>query len=126
MVREGAPRLLVADDDAELRDLLAFLFSDAGYHVTLAASLAEAMAVLKEQAFDVVLTGVFCQPPHPPLASVAPLQEQAAPTPVGVMTGQNLNAEAASQAGFAFLIPKPFDVHALLATVAGQVLQRDP
>jgi len=48
-------RALVIDDDESVRRLLHMLLEDRGYRVTVAADLAEARAVLKQGAFDLVL-----------------------------------------------------------------------
>lgn len=118
MTSDFAPRLLIAEDDAELRETLQLVLSDEGYQVTTASSLAEALALTNEQAFDFVLTDLFRVSSDPPLQSALPLLKEAAPTPVGILTAWPLSEEEALQAGFAFLIEKPFDLDELMSTLA--------
>lgn len=116
--RGAAPRLLIVEDDAELRETLHLVLSEEGYQVTGAASLAQALALLHQEPFDGVLTDVFHTAGHPPLQSVLPLLKQAAPTPVGILTAWNLSEQAVQQEGFACYIKKPFDLGAFMATLA--------
>ncbi len=53
--RPAPPRLLIVDDDEELRDTLARLFARAGYPVTTAESGEEALAKIGRAEFDVAL-----------------------------------------------------------------------
>jgi DNA-binding response OmpR family regulator len=117
----AAPCLLIAEDEDEIREALQFVLSEEGYQVMAATSLAEALALLHEQTFDFVLTDLFHTPGHPPLHSVQPLLTQAAPTPIGIMTAWNLSEQEVHQAGFACLIQKPFDLDAVMATIASVI-----
>ena len=119
----AAPRLLIVEDDAELRETLQLMLSEEGYQVTEAASRAEALALLHQDTFDLVLTDLFRTPTSVPPESVLPILKHAAPTPVGIMTAWNLSEEKAQQAGFACLIRKPFDVDAFMATIAACIHQ---
>lgn len=116
--RDAAPRLLIVEDDAELRETLHLVLGEEGYQVTDAASLAQAMALLQQETFDFVLTDAFHTAGHPPLQSVLPLLNQAAPTPVGIITAWNLSEQTAQQEGFACFIRQPFDLDAFMATIA--------
>lgn len=48
-------RLLVVDDDGEMRDLLAEVLSDAGYAVTSMANCAEALIQLRTESFAAII-----------------------------------------------------------------------
>ena len=52
------PRLLIIDDEPQLRNMLQRLFAGEGYAVTTAENGAQAMARLKAQRFHVVLCDV--------------------------------------------------------------------
>lgn len=49
-------RILVADDDAEMRDLYAAILAVEGYQVSVAADGAEALALLSTRRFQLLLT----------------------------------------------------------------------
>ena len=119
----AAPRLLIVEADAELREILHLVLGEEGYQVTGAASLTQALALLHQETFDGVLTDIVHTAGHPPLQSVLPLLKRAAPTPVGIMTAWNLSEQAAQQEGFACFIKQPFDLEAFLATIAAVLNQ---
>lgn len=48
-------KLLLVDDDSFLRDMYATKFTECGDDVSVAASGSEALSLLKEQSFDVVV-----------------------------------------------------------------------
>jgi len=52
-------RLLLVDDESEIRELAIDFFSGAGYHLDLATSGNEAIARLKKQDYDVVITDLI-------------------------------------------------------------------
>jgi len=112
------PHLLLVEDDTDTRVILEALLRDEGYEVSQAASPREALDLLHEQVFHFILTDLFVDTPDNPLRSVASLHAQAQPTPIGVMTGWKVSAEAVQRAGFACLIQKPFELDDVLATIA--------
>jgi CheY-like chemotaxis protein len=115
---DSAPRLLLAEDDADTLDFLRGALGAEGYRVTAATSLAEALALIQQQAFDVILTDLFRCPPEPPLQAVLPLLDAAEPIPVAVMTAWDIPEQAAQRAGFACLLKKPFDLDEVIAALA--------
>ncbi len=54
----GAPRVLVVDDDPEVREMLAEMLGLGGYRVETAASAEDALRMLRGEAFDAVLSDV--------------------------------------------------------------------
>jgi len=56
---DDAAHLLVLDDDRRIRDLLQRYLSKEGYRVTLASNAEEALAVLKNFAFDLIVLDVM-------------------------------------------------------------------
>jgi DNA-binding response OmpR family regulator len=112
------PRILVAEHDQSVAEfLLAFLRGE-GYELALASSLEMALERLDEQTFHVVLTDLFVANPRRPFGQVRRLLQHALPTPVGLMTGWQITPEAARHQGFAFLLPKPFDLDHVLAEIS--------
>ncbi len=58
-VADGAPHLLVVDDDRRIRDLLLKVLQREGYRVTTAQSAAEARAKLEGLSFDLLVLDVM-------------------------------------------------------------------
>ena len=48
-------RILCTEDDADTRDLLVLILENTGYHVTIAESSADALAIAKREPFDLLL-----------------------------------------------------------------------
>lgn len=111
-------RVLIVEDDPDMRDTLLFVLSEEGYEVRTAASLAEALDLLDQLAFALVLTDLFDSGGEDPLRTVEALRVRAQPTPVAVMTGWNMDARAVEEAGYAFLLAKPYDLGFLITRVA--------
>ena len=58
------PRVLVADDEKSMRDLLAITLQKAGYDVTLAEGGAAAMEAIRRDPFDAIITGPCDETEH--------------------------------------------------------------
>jgi DNA-binding response OmpR family regulator len=114
-------RLLVVEHDTGIQDLLAALLTSEGYAVSLAASPDEARRLLDKQTFQLVLTDLFSTNPSDRFGSAEQLRASAHPTPVGVITGWNVEEEEITQHEFAFVLRKPFDVEDLSATITACV-----
>jgi CheY-like chemotaxis protein/predicted ester cyclase len=111
------PQLLVIEDDPDILSLVRGTLEAEGCAVTPAASLPASLALLKEQLFHLIVTDLFREQEHDPLLSIHALLAEAAPTPVGVITGWQVSEEAANQAGLSFLLYKPFDLDDLVQAV---------
>ncbi|WP_375427481.1 nitrogen regulation protein NR(I) [uncultured Sphingomonas sp.] len=111
-------RVLVVDDDAAIRTVVAQALRRAGHDVTLAASLAEADAARARVRPDVLVTDVKL-PDGDGLDHLRSLGERDAKLPVIVLSAQNTLSTAvrASEAGAYDYLPKPFDLHALVSAV---------
>lgn len=55
----GAHRLLVADDDGHIREVLRYALSQAGYQITLAKDGAEAFQLFQAEVFDLVVLDIL-------------------------------------------------------------------
>jgi CheY-like chemotaxis protein len=116
--RPAAARLLVVEDDRAIQEVMRLILLEAGYQVEIAARPEVALEALRGAAYDLILTDLFGGTPAAGLAAVRPVLQAAAPTPVGVCTGFPLSSEVAASAGFAFMVPKPFEIDALLEEIA--------
>ncbi len=114
-------RLLVIDDDGDLRLFLRDLLTEEGYEVDLSATLDEALALLETRVYHLIITDLLAHSPSDPLRTALTLRDFAHPTPVAALTGWNVSAEEVAREGLVRLIPKPFDLDELLDAVAASV-----
>lgn len=111
------PRLLIVEADPDIRDILNIFLTEEGFTVQFAPTLQEALALVDEWVFHLILADLFVgRPPGLP-AEARLLYRRTRPTPLGLMTTQNMSAKLAKQQGFAFLLKKPFDLEQLLLTI---------
>ncbi|MGN6360522.1 MAG: response regulator [Thermomicrobiales bacterium] len=112
-------RLLVVEDDADIRRLLVDVLVDEGHEVREAESGAEALALLQEWAPDLILLDMTlpemdgrafraAQRRLPPPASQAP---------VVIVTGMYDHAALVEELDAVALLRKPFDLDELVALV---------
>ncbi|WP_185984793.1 response regulator FixJ [Aureimonas mangrovi] len=112
------PKVHIIDDDAGVRDSLAFLIDTAGLPVATYASAPAFLAALAEPLRGCVVTDVR-MPQMSGIDLLKRLKAHEVPLPVIVMTGHGdvpLAVEAMRE-GAADFIEKPFDDDALLASV---------
>ncbi len=107
-------RLLVVDDDDELRELLVAGLGSQGYEVVGCASAEKALAALVDQCFDVILADLNL-PGMNGIELCARVIEERPEQVVMVITafGSMKSAIAAIRAGAYDYITKPFDVEAV-------------
>ena len=113
-------RVLVVDDDADVRDALLSILRCFGADGTAVECAPEARALLAAQRFDVLLSDID-MPHEDGLALIRSVRRghrtrdlAAAAVTAGVTTAQ---CRAAIAAGFDRVLPKPPDVEALVAVV---------
>ena len=113
--------ILIADDEALIRQVLHDTLTEQGYHVEAVATGSQAWAAVQARAFDLAFIDIRM----PGLSGLDLLQQtQAAQIdlPIIIMTGQTTltNAIEAMKHGAFDYLPKPFDldeVHALVSHV---------
>jgi DNA-binding NtrC family response regulator len=118
-------QLLVVDDDAAMRQLLASLFRQQGHPVQEAASADDALERVRECEFDAVLSDIK-MPGKSGIELVGELRRLRPDTPVVLMTafGSIDSAVEAMRAGAFDYITKPFEPEAVLLTVERALEQR--
>ena len=119
MVTSTLGRLLIVDDEVELKTALCETLSAQGYDVVGATSPTEALQVMQDQDFDLLLADLMM----PEMDGVALLRAALAidPSLVGIiMTGQGTvqTAVEAMQAGAFDYVLKPFRLQTLLLTLS--------
>ncbi len=112
------PRVLVVDDEADLRELLELTLVGMGLDVDCAGSLAEAEGLLERQAYALCLTDMRL-PDGDGLTLVAAVSRRFPQMPVAVITayGSAENAVAALKAGAFDYLAKPVALDALRSLV---------
>ncbi len=116
------PRVLVVDDEADLRELLELTLIGMGLDVDSAATLAEARRLLGQQVYSLCLTDMRL-PDGQGLELVAQISRDSSNTPVAVITayGSAENAVAALKAGAFDYLAKPVALDALRNLVRSAV-----
>ena len=117
-------RILVVDDDAGIRTVLAHALRRTGYEVATMGSVAELLAALRSDDADAVLCDVVL--PDGSGIDAIPRAKAIRPNvPVIVMSAQNTFATAikAAERGAYDYLPKPFDIDELLALTARAVAE---
>jgi two-component system OmpR family response regulator len=114
--RDEAERLLVVDDEATVRELLAATLRFAGFRVTSAATAGEAIASAGEDPPDLVLLDVML-PDMDGFEVVRRLRETR--TPVMFLTARDRPADkvAGLSLGADDYVTKPFDLEELIARI---------
>lgn len=110
--------LLVVEDDEDIAAAMKTVLMDEGYLVHVARTPEDALAVIDERTFGLVLADVFPTDTSDILVAVDAVRERAFPTPVLLVTARRLEEAEVIRRGFCGLVAKPFDIEHLLAVVA--------
>src|SRR5229473_7176086 len=122
---QSAGRILIIDDEAEIRESLETLLQLEGYTVVVAGSGREGLAQIGQRAFDVVLLDLALPDKNgmDVLSEIRLLQAQQAVIMITAY-GTVENAVKAMQGGASNFIQKPWDNEKLLADVHAAVAKR--
>ncbi len=125
----NAPRLLVVDDEPDLRTLYELTLLREGYDVESAGTVAEAWAALQAQSFGAVITDMRL-PDGTGLELLQRLERAGRPERCIVITayGSAENAVQALKAGAYDYLTKPVDLkqfRSVVATALGREVRRD-
>jgi two-component system, NtrC family, response regulator PilR len=112
------PRILVVEDDAEMRDLLSDELSEDGYEVTQAENGEEAAEKLSHAVFDVIITDIR-MPKVSGMELLTSVTKTHSKTPVIMITafGNPDTINDASEKGAFDYLGKPFKIQDLKNTV---------
>ncbi len=110
--------ILIVDDDDAIRELVSMALGDEGYEVLAAWHGEEALALAEKTPPDLILLDMR-MPVMDGWEFAQTYRERGGPqAPIVVLTAARDAAEAAAQIGAAGYLAKPFDLEALLSTVA--------
>ncbi len=117
------PRVLVVDDEADLRELIEITLVSMGLDVDCAANLADAQRLLARGGYALCLTDMRL-PDGEGIDLVTTIARQHPGTPVAVITafGSAENAVAALKAGAFDYLAKPVALESLRSLVRGAIL----
>ncbi|MDH3939262.1 MAG: response regulator, partial [candidate division Zixibacteria bacterium] len=115
-------RILVVDDDEQIRDILGDMLTIDGHSSTTCADGYEALEAIDEQPYDLVITDLG-MPGMSGLDLAAVVHEKYPELPIAMITGwgTQLDEEDASLKGIKIVLPKPFhlkDVKSLVRDLA--------
>ncbi|RJP79600.1 MAG: response regulator [Desulfobacteraceae bacterium] len=113
-------RILIADDDLMMRELLSALLVSTGHEVTAVVNGYEALRLFSEKPFDLVTTD--CNMPVMDGSILAKRIKQKSPlTPVIMITGEAINAEYRQNKckHVDLIVSKPFTRKAINQAVTG-------
>ena len=113
-------RILVAEDNKAIRDVVSGFLEFIGYEVALAINGIEALAVFLESAFDLVLTDLE-MPAMDDLSLANHIKERSPKTPVILLTGSDREAvlRKVERGPVDSVIFKPFKMEELQRAVQG-------
>ncbi|WP_372897261.1 response regulator [Stieleria sp.] len=118
-MNESGSRVLIVDDDADIRTNFADILSDLGYQTTTAEDATAALRCVRDSRFDVVLLDY--QMPGMDGASlyreIKKLQPSVAAIMITAWAGSD-GAQQAKNAGTWDVLRKPVDIHDLLEKLA--------
>jgi len=119
-------RILIVEDDATFRGLLATILEGAGHQVTLAVDGAAGLALLRQQDFDLVLSDLK-MPKLGGLALFQAAREELAGTPFVLITafGTVEEAVAAIKDGVSDFLTKPLPDPATLRSLVVRLLEEN-
>lgn len=111
-------RILVVDDEANIRALIDEILSEEGYEVTTAADAAAARAARSEQEFDLILLDIW-MPDTDGISLLKEWSDGGVPGAVVMMSGHGTvdTAVEATRLGAVDFIEKPVSLAKLLRTV---------
>ena len=118
-------RILVVDDDADMRLTLKLSLELAGYEVDVAANAREALAQQRQRQADVLITDIF-MPDADGFEAIDAFRREYPDTKIVVVSGGAQFTKRdylpdAELIGVDATLQKPFDVDTLLALLKGMV-----
>lgn len=116
---EGEGAILLVDDDPLVLQTSTSMLSELGYIVTVASKGREALEILSQHSFDMLITDQT-MPGMSGLELIKQVRKKNASMPVLLITGysERVNAEAVKQAGCNEYLLKPLDLYELSTTVS--------
>ena len=114
-------RVLLVDDEDMIRDLFAAVLLDAEYDVTCASNGAEAVDILKDESFDLVITDIL-MPEKEGVETIMELKKTTPETRIIALSGGGrtknfMPLRIAARAGADMTLQKPIEPDDLVNTI---------
>jgi len=112
-------RILVIDDDANLRNMIGFSLRGVGYEVVLAADGREGVEKHREQPADLIVTDIYMSGQEG-LETIQELRKEFPTVPIIAMSGAvlaNTMLTIATKLGATKVLHKPFEFDELLTAI---------
>jgi CheY-like chemotaxis protein len=111
-------RILVADDEEELLELIRFSLDVAGYHVTTAKNGKIALELSRKEKFDLVILDVM-MPQMDGYHACSEISQDPTNPPVILLTSRDFDQDQAAVkgSGASAFLSKPFEIPELLKVV---------
>jgi PAS domain S-box-containing protein len=124
--RQKKARILVIDDEADVRELLRDILSDAGHEVDMAHTGGEGIELFKKQPYDLVLTDLG-MPAMSGWEVAGKIRQTNKCVPIALVTGWNvvLDDAAMHSSGINLVVHKPFQVEQVLNLVKEGMVVKD-
>ena len=127
---ERAPAVLIADDNAQLREAMRFALQSAGYAVRVAGNGREALELQREDPAAILITDIF-MPESDGFEAIAGFRREFPATRIVAISGDASRVKreylsVAEMIGVDATLPKPFDMPSLLQTVRSVLEARAP
>jgi DNA-binding response OmpR family regulator len=120
------PKILVIDDEKEIRDLLCDVLGDDGYAVTVACDGSSGLARARQERFDLIVTDMIMPDLHGP-ELIAMLRIGGSTTPIIAISGHP-DGDACLAVAEAYcangVLTKPFMIQELREMVRGLLTVR--
>lgn len=113
----SGPRVLVVDDDPDIRDLLVAVLKDDGYEAESARNGREALDLLERWPADLVVLDLM-MPVMDGWTFAERLREKKLAVPIVVLSAATDVTRHAQRLGAADVVTKPFDIDTLLPRIA--------
>lgn len=122
-------RVLLVDDEDMIRDLFSAILIDAEYDVTCASNGAEAVKILQDKTFDLVITDIL-MPEKEGVETIMELKKKTPETRIIALSGGGrtknfMPLKIAARAGADMTLQKPIEPDDLVKAVR-KVMARQP
>lgn len=111
-------RVLVVAEDHDLRQTLQIVLAEEGFAPVVVSSLGQALAAVTQEPFDLIVANLYVGRAKTSLTPAHIVRRRVFPTPMGLLTTRSPLPPEVEAAGFAFVLPMPFDIDDLMGCIA--------